>query len=148
MGLEATTLAYISAGATAVGTGVGIYKQRKAYKQQRKASRAQEKIQQIKMNRERRKQAAEAIRLRAVQTANAQQAGILDSSGLEGARGGLTSTVASNLGYLNTLNAYNTTISGARGQAAKYTSQANTASAVGEIGQRGLSLWGDSLITE
>lgn len=119
--------------ASLVGTAVSINENRKAQKEQRKASRATAKIASLTNARERRRVAAESIRARAATVAQAEGQGIGGSSVAVGAAGSVQTQGASNQAFLSQLEGLDRNRASAFDRASSFSSRANIAGALGSL---------------
>lgn len=141
------TLGTIGAAATVKGVDeqkAAARDQKRAYEEQRKARQIQERMQKAKADRERRKQIQEAIRARSLATAAAAARGAQGSSAAVQAQDSITSQLASNVSFLDSMqslteqqsifmgNAYDYSA-----QAASHSTSASVASAVGSLAFQG-----------
>lgn len=116
-----------------VGTGASIISSEMSRHEQKKASRAQRRIQQRQSQRER----LEQIRQARVQGAQILQAGVnTGTQGASGIQGGLANVQtqsAGNISFLNQIESMQQSIQRRQEKAAQYAGIADTASALGNL---------------
>jgi hypothetical protein len=124
MGIE--TAVFALAAASAVSTGVSLYKGAQADKQAKKAadlSRRQESFRALK---ERRDFIRSARRASATVIQGAENNGAANTSSAQGGIGSIISQAAGGLSFLDQYNSFSTQIGQAQSKMAKFQSQANT----------------------
>lgn len=115
------------AASTVLQAGASI----EASAQQRRARKLQDRIEAVKLARERRRQAQQALRARAEIDTSAIASGAgFGSSAIQGAQGALTSDYASNNANLSTMQALGSRIRSANTKAANYQALGQVAGAV------------------
>lgn len=130
----------IAFGAAAVGSAVyGVDQEKAAARDETRARDTQRRIQKIKHNREKRKQAQNAIRARAAAEASAAATGTSNTSMVSGTTSSISSQVASNLSFLDQIQGLTEKQSIFQQKAANHSTNAGVASAASNLLFQGAS---------
>jgi len=132
MGIE--TIAIVGLAVAAAGAAVGVQQQAAAAKDQRKAAKEQRKAAAQQAARERRQSIREGRLARGQALNVAGQVGAGESSGLAGGLSGISTQVASNIGFSQQQEAFGANIVKFQQRANKASSRAATAQGISSIG--------------
>lgn len=114
-----------------LSTAVQVGQQAQAQKQARRANQLQERIADIKAQRERRRQVAQVQKIRAQNLTQAEASGTTGSSSVAGATASAQTQAASNIGFLNQTREIGAGIASTRDKIAASQFRAGVAGTIG-----------------
>jgi len=135
------TMMYVALTTAAATTAYSVDQQKAGARDQKRAMKAQARIQEVKAARERRKQVRAAQQAQAQMAAGAQASGTTQTSGYTGGSGSVQTQLGANLSFLDQVGGLTQQASIFNQRAATHSSKAATGQAISSLAMQGASLF-------